>query len=64
MLLYHELNRVLRALVEAHIHVIALKGVHLAALVYDDIGLRRMSYTDLLVARDHIEVCDKVMQYL
>ena len=46
-----EFRRVAQALREQDIPVIALKGLHLAELVYRDIGLRPMVDMDLLVPR-------------
>jgi hypothetical protein len=52
---YGEFRRVARILDDAGIPFIALKGLHLADLVYGDIGLRPMSDLDILVARAQLE---------
>ena len=48
---YGEFRRVARALRDCAVPVIALKGLHLAELVYRDISLRPMIDLDLLVPR-------------
>jgi hypothetical protein len=50
-----EFGRLARALQQAGVPVIALKGLHLAELVYGDISLRPMSDVDILVPRDQVE---------
>lgn len=52
---YGQFRRVARALRERGIAVIALKGMHLAELVYRDISLRPMSDVDILVPRAQLE---------
>jgi len=52
---YGEFRRIARALREQGISVIALKGLHLADLVYRDISLRPMSDLDILVPRSQAE---------
>lgn len=47
--LYHSLGKVLEVLRKNHIPVIALKGAHMAELVYGNIALRPMCDLDLLV---------------
>jgi hypothetical protein len=47
--LYHQLSKVLKMLQNDGIPVIALKGVHLAEVVYGDLALRPMDDMDLLV---------------
>jgi hypothetical protein len=54
MVRYHELARILRAFQSEQISVILLKGLHLAAVVYDNIGLRTMSDMDLLVPQKDV----------
>lgn len=49
LLLYHQLTSILPKLAEQHIPVIALKGLHLSELVYQDPSLRPMNDMDLLV---------------
>jgi len=51
---YGEFRRVAQALHAARIPLLALKGLHLAELVYRDIGLRPMSDLDVLVPRDRL----------
>jgi len=51
MNLYHGLGKVLEVLGKNHIPVIALKGAHLAELVYGNIALRPMVDLDLLVKK-------------
>lgn len=52
---YGQFRRVALALHERDIPVIALKGLHLAELVYRDIGLRPMADLDILVPRTRLE---------
>jgi hypothetical protein len=52
--LYHELGKVLEILRHENIPVIALKGAHLAELVYGNIALRPMGDVDLLVHKDDL----------
>lgn len=59
--LYHELGRVLRALRDAGIPIIALKGAHLAALVYERIGARPMCDVDLLAPGGHLARAERVL---
>jgi hypothetical protein len=47
--LFHELSSVLAALREDGIAVVALKGAHLAPIVYGNLALRPMADVDLLV---------------
>ena len=54
---YGEFRRVARALGMAGIPLIALKGLHLAELVYRDIGLRPMADLDILVPRNRVADC-------
>jgi hypothetical protein len=61
---YAEFQRVARALGEAGIPLIALKGLHLAELVYRDIGLRPMSDLDILVPREHVADCLRLLLQL
>lgn len=49
--LYHELGKALKALFEAEIPVIVLKGACLAEAVYGNLALRSMSDVDLLVKK-------------
>jgi hypothetical protein len=61
---YGELQRVARAFDSAGIPLIALKGLHLADLVYRDIGLRTMSDLDILVPRERMAHCIQVLRGL
>jgi Uncharacterised nucleotidyltransferase len=54
MHLYHELRKVLGLLRDANIPVIALKGAHLAELVYGNIAIRPMGDVDILVHKDDL----------
>jgi hypothetical protein len=54
-LLFKELAQVLRALEQANIPVIVLKGAHLAASVYSHMAVRTMGDIDLLVGRNDLE---------
>jgi len=54
-LLFQELAQVLRALEQASIPVIVLKGAHLAASVYSHMAVRTMGDIDLMVRRDDLE---------
>ena len=57
---YHDLSTILTALNEAGIPVVALKGTHLAEIVYGGrIGLRPMNDVDLLVRREDLERSQK-----
>lgn len=51
---YGQFRRIARALRERDIPVIALKGLHLAELVYRDISLRPMADLDILVPRSQL----------
>jgi hypothetical protein len=61
-LMYQELERILKALDEARIEAIVLKGAALAATVYEDIGLRPMGDLDLLVKREQIEASVNILE--
>lgn len=52
---YGEFRRIAQALRERNIPLIALKGLHLADIVYRDISLRPMSDLDILVPRPEVE---------
>jgi hypothetical protein len=61
--LYHELAKVLKTLQNDGIPVIALKGAHLAEIVYGNIALRPMSDVDILVGRtDLSRVMEKLLE--
>ncbi len=49
LMLYGELSRIVTLLQTEQIPVIALKGLHLAQIVYDDIALRQIGDIDILV---------------
>lgn len=52
MILYEELNKVLKAFKKEGIDTIVLKGAFLAKEVYENIGLRPMSDIDLLIREE------------
>jgi len=58
---FHSLTPVLVRLKAVGVPVIALKGVYLAAEVYDNVALRQMSDVDLLVRRQDLEKTDEVL---
>jgi hypothetical protein len=61
--LYHELAKVLKTLQNDGIPVIALKGAHLAEVVYGNIALRPMGDVDLLVRKaDLSRVEEKLLE--
>lgn len=62
MRLFHERDRILRALTAAHIPVVPFKGAHLAKEVYGDIALRSMGDIDLWVPRPQLDTARAVMQ--
>ena len=59
-----QFRRIASALRERGIPFIALKGLHLAELVYRDISLRPMSDLDILVPRSQLEQAFAVLQGL
>ena len=61
---YGEFRRIARALREQGIPVIALKGLHLAELVYRDISLRPMGDLDILVPHSQVEHAVATLQTL
>jgi hypothetical protein len=61
MLTYQELKRVLLAFEEDGIPVIALKGAHLAELVYKNIAARPMSDLDILIHEEDLERADRIL---
>jgi len=62
---YRNLSTILAALNEADVPVIALKGAHLAEIVYDGmIGLRPMCDVDLLFRKEDLERSQKVLSEL
>jgi len=64
MYLYSELERILTALNEKDIDVMALKGAALARTVYGDIGLRVMGDIDLLVKKECLPRVKEIMPAL
>jgi hypothetical protein len=64
MLLYNELNKILKALKNACIDVIVLKGAFLAEEIYKNIGLRPMSDIDLLIKKKDLEKAEKELAKL
>ena len=52
---YGQFRRIAQVLRDANVPVIALKGLHLAELLYRDISLRPMSDMDILVPRLEVE---------
>lgn len=63
-LLFLQLGEALAALNRAGVPVIVLKGAHLAALVYADIGLRPMGDIDLLIPEAHLQSADRILRTL
>ena len=61
---FNGLAVVLRALTEAGVEVIPLKGVHLAELVYRNRALRRIGDADLLVKVEDIDAAEGAMRAL
>jgi len=59
--LFNELKKVLLAFGDAGIPVIVLKGAHIAALVYGDIGARPMRDLDILVRTENLAKVDEVL---
>lgn len=54
ILLYDELNKILKAFKKAGIDTIVLKGVFLAEEIYQNLGLRPMSDIDLLIKEEDL----------
>lgn len=61
MLLHDELARVLKALQDAEVKVIVLKGAALAETVYGNIALRPMGDIDLLVSEEDLDRAKEVL---
>jgi hypothetical protein len=59
--LFHELSTVLHLLRHEKIPVVALKGAHLAELVYDNIALRPMCDVDLLLRESDLAVAKRLL---
>ncbi|MBU7029485.1 MAG: nucleotidyltransferase family protein [Theionarchaea archaeon] len=65
MVFYYELGRVLRVLKDAGIHVICLKGIFLAEIIYKNIGLRPFNDIDLLIRNEDLQkVQEKLSQLM
>ncbi|MFM8321536.1 MAG: nucleotidyltransferase family protein [Chloroflexota bacterium] len=62
LLIYHTLHRLLQLFNSAGISVIALKGVHLARFVYQDISLRGMSDIDLLINPEQLARAAEIVE--
>ena len=61
MKLYHELGKVMKMLRQDDIQVIALKGAHLAEVVYGNIALRPMGDVDLLVRTGDLGRAEEIL---
>ncbi|NTW33565.1 MAG: nucleotidyltransferase family protein [Bacteroidetes bacterium] len=61
MILYEHFSNAIEAFSKEGISVIALKGIFLAEAIYQDIGLRQMTDIDLLVKKEDIEKCRKIL---
>jgi len=61
MILYEYFRNTVEVFSKEGISVIALKGIFLAETIYHDIGLRQMSDIDLLVKKEDIEKCRKLL---
>ncbi len=59
MRLYHELSNVLKMFNDEGIPVIVLKGVHIAEIVYENIGLRSMTDMDLLFRKKDLAIAQR-----
>ncbi len=55
LLIYHQLAKILERFAQQGLPVIALKGLHLSELVYQDISLRPMGDMDLLVPYEKLQ---------
>jgi len=62
--IYRQLSDVLDALHQAQLQPIALKGVHLAALIYPDPALRPMNDIDLLFRPDELPRAEAILETL
>ncbi len=61
MILYEYFRNAVDVFSKEGITVIALKGIFLAEIIYQDIGLRQMSDIDLLIRKEDIEKCRKLL---
>lgn len=61
MILYDHFRNAIDLFSKHGISIIALKGIFLAEKIYHDIGLRQMSDIDLLVRKEDIEKCRKLL---
>lgn len=64
MQLFHENERMLRALTTAGIPVVPFKGAHLAKYVYEEVALRSMADIDLWLPRSQLDQARAVMETL
>ncbi len=64
MQLFQELCRVVRALEQANIAPVVLKGAHIAQVAYGNAALRPMNDLDVLVARADLERAEVIVQRL
>lgn len=64
MQLFQELSRIMRALEQAGIAPVLLKGAHIAQVAYRNVALRPMNDLDVLVARENLERAESVVQRL
>lgn len=55
LFLFAEFRKIAEALKARNVPVIVLKGMHLAAAVYGEIGMREMDDIDILVPRDQLQ---------
>jgi len=62
--IFAQLGEVLRASADHRLRPVALKGVHLAALVYADPALRPMNDIDLLFAPDELADAEAMLEAL
>ena len=59
-----ELGRVMKALGEAEVQVVLLKGAALVQTVYDDPALRPMGDLDLLIPEDQLDLAERIVRGL
>ncbi|MEK6574553.1 MAG: nucleotidyltransferase family protein [Chloroflexota bacterium] len=62
--IFDQLGEALTAFAERNMRPIALKGVHLAALVYPDPALRPMNDIDLLFAPEELPAAESILESL
>ncbi len=61
LFLFAEFRKLAEALQARNVPVIVLKGMHLAAAVYGEIGMREMDDIDILVPRDQLQAAADVL---